>query len=308
MLSSDDLQALCVQGCSQSLGSVRNAIKAACTAATDVIEFDGTTYPRERPTARGLACDLRLTYGHSNFRRRSILLHLQSLVQEGRVSLPRRQRSWANRHQNPVLTLRRATNQFCDDIFRSWQADPYSAPNDTVQDCSDCILGLDQIQLNSPFGYDADFAELFSSQTASCGKTGYAFTTPAPYALTGSSTMAPSTTSASIPASTASCVATYTVQDGDTCNTVAQNNSVSTFDLLFTNGLSLDCNTFPDSGASLCIPAQCDTYTVSINDTCNSIIATQGGITSAQFLAWNPSVNSLCGNILDFVGDTICLR
>lgn len=201
-----------------------------------------------------------------------------------------------------VLTLTRSSGQYCDDIFRSWQSSPATAPNQNVQDCSDCILGLDQVQLNSPFGYDEDFASDFATQTSSCGKSGYTYTTPASYALNATAT---TTTSPSDTTSTA-CVATYAVVDGDTCNTVAQNNGVSTFRLLTANGISLDCSNFPYPGASLCIPPSCDTYTVALNDTCDSIVTGQAGMSSPQLLAWNPDINNMCSNLI--VGNLICVR
>ncbi|KAI5238799.1 hypothetical protein E4T43_07165 [Aureobasidium subglaciale] len=75
------------------------------------------------------------------------------------------------------------TGQLCDELFASWWSDPSSAPDRSTKDCSDCLLGLGQIHLNSPFGFDENFAEDVASQTSSCSQYGYAFTTPGPYTL-----------------------------------------------------------------------------------------------------------------------------
>lgn len=45
------------------------------------------------------------------------------------------------------------------------------------------------------------------------------------------------------------------------------------------------------------------------SDTCASIIQAQGnGITGIQLLAWNPDINSLCGNLYNLKGNYICVR
>jgi hypothetical protein len=58
------------------------------------------------------------------------------------------------------------------------------------------MLGVVQTQLNSPFGYDDDFTQDFLLVTASCDASGYAFTSPAPYALNSLATtpLSPTTT------------------------------------------------------------------------------------------------------------------
>ncbi|KAI5205213.1 hypothetical protein AUEXF2481DRAFT_9050 [Aureobasidium subglaciale EXF-2481] len=75
------------------------------------------------------------------------------------------------------------TGQLCDEPFASWWSDPSSAPDRSIEDCSDSLRGLGQIHSNSPFGFDEDFAEVAASQTSSCSQYGYAFTGPGPYAL-----------------------------------------------------------------------------------------------------------------------------
>ncbi|WPH00971.1 Hypothetical protein R9X50_00380500 [Acrodontium crateriforme] len=200
-----------------------------------------------------------------------------------------------------LLNLLSISGNFCDDLLNSWVNNPQESPSQDDQDCSDCLLGLSQLQLSSPFGYDPDFADSFNSQTSSCGKTGYAFATPTSYELASQS----ATSTRSNP--TATCISYYTIQDGDDCNSVAQANSVSTFFLLRNNNFLQDCSDFPNSGTVLCMPSKCTTYTARPNDTCSSIVAGLNDISSSQFLSWNPNLNSMCGNLQFLTCNQLCI-
>lgn len=162
------------------------------------------------------------------------------------------------------------------------------------------MLGVVQTQLNSPFGFHDDFAQDFDSTTSSCGTTKYPYTSPAPYALNTSATEAAS------PANTASCSNPYKVQLGDTCDSIATSQKVSTYSVISAGGLSPGCtNLIPDS--SLCLPRACSLYRVQYDDTCDTIIAANG-LSGVDLLAWNPNINALCGNIYALAETLICVR
>jgi len=170
-----------------------------------------------------------------------------------------------------------------------------------AQNCSDCLLGADQTQLNSPFGYDEDFASDFASKTSSCGATGYSYTVPGSYSSMPSST-------ATSTAPLASCTNSYIVQNGDSCYSISTVNNVSTYSIIGPNGLNSNCDNLL-AGATICLASSCTLYTVQGTDTCASIISGQGSnITGTQLLAWNPNINSLCGNLYDLKGTFICVR
>lgn len=183
-------------------------------------------------------------------------------------------------------------------------------------ECSDCMLGSQVIELNSPFGYQSDLASNFSASTSSCGKSGYSINTPAPYVvksnLTPSATANPTASAVAFrnaSSTTQGCNDPYTVKDGDTCNSIAIAHNVSTFSLLYENNLQAYCQSFPASGSDICLPAQCDIYTVQANQTCWDVVQAQAsGITLTQIQAWNNNVNLLCGNLDDLVGSQICVR
>lgn len=195
------------------------------------------------------------------------------------------------------LTSRSATGQYCDTLVSSWLSDT----NWTKEmDCHDCILGTMQTQLKSPLDYTEEYAEDFASLTSSCGSTQYAFTTAAPYAL--------STRTKDAPIPTIICTATYTVNSGDTCNTISEAKQVSTYGITYRNGLYSDCSNLAVK-SSICVPDKCTTYKVRSNDTCDGIIEQSGNaISGSQFLAWNPNINALCSNLGDLIDKYICLR
>jgi len=157
-----------------------------------------------------------------------------------------------------------------------------------------------EIQLSSPFGYDAEFASDFASLTSSCGSSGYAFTSPTSYALN-------STATTSVPTTTPSCSSPYLVQSGDTCDSIALAQNVSTFSIVTAGSLSPDCSNL-QAGSSLCLPSSCNLYRVQYDDTCDSILAANTNVTATNLLSWNPNINVLCTNIDYFVLTLICLR
>lgn len=65
----------------------------------------------------------------------------------------------------------------------------------------------------------------------------------------------------------------------------------------------------PAAGTELCMPQQCDIYTVKKNDTCQSIAASQPGyITVTQLQAWDPNLYVLCTNMAQQENMQICVR
>ncbi|KAL1640089.1 hypothetical protein SLS58_007356, partial [Diplodia intermedia] len=193
-----------------------------------------------------------------------------------------------------------SSGDFCQLLFQDWLNETAVS---SEQECSDCMLGLSQFELSSPFSYNDEFAENFTSSTSSCGKSGYSFATPTQYYLNASTTSAAPTAT-----TTVDCSSTYVVQEGDDCHSISTAHTVSTVSLLMLNDLDAWCANFPTAGASLCIPYPCDIYTVQENDTCWSIVNDHApDITMAQLRSWNYNINNKCGNLGQLVGDQICI-
>ena len=164
---------------------------------------------------------------------------------------------------------------------------------------------MQALQLGSPLGYDEAMASDFAALKSSCAASGYSYATPTTYGLNASATGGG--TSTFTPPST--CTGSYVPTSNDTCNSVAQAMSVSTYSLLDANGLDIHCQNFDaavNSSMSLCTPPTCKLYTWAIFDSCNSV-ASQHGITATQFLAWNPNFDSICSNGVQFGGYQVCV-
>ncbi|QRV91840.1 LysM domain protein [Ceratobasidium sp. AG-Ba] len=93
----------------------------------------------------------------------------------------------------------------------------------------------------------------------------------------------------------AACTKTYSVVSGDTCTSIPQKNSISSYQLTKLNP-SLNCNGL-SIGQSLCIidsTYNCQpVYTVKSGDSCSNI-ASANGITTTQLINNNPQLGSTC--------------
>ncbi|KAJ0424778.1 hypothetical protein BJY00DRAFT_308683 [Aspergillus carlsbadensis] len=196
-----------------------------------------------------------------------------------------------------------STGAFCDPQILTWASQPYL---NSTQACSDCWLGGQAIQLSNPLGYDENLASQFDLLTSSCNATGkYATTSPTGYAINSTQTTVPASATTT-PA--ASCTGSYTVQEADDCNSVALALGVSTYDLLYSNGLDIYCQNFAAAvNSTLCIPPLCDTHVWQGSDSCESVAASLDGVTVPELLSWNPNFNALCQNSLNFIGYVVCV-
>jgi len=109
--------------------------------------------------------------------------------------------------------------------------------------------------------------------------------------------------------STPSCARSYTVQEGDWCDTISAKNNVSTYQLAVTNLNTIDknCdNLMP--GESLCLGftgQDCtNTYVIQPDDECSAIASNHGVNTTMLFLN-NPQINADCDNI--YIGEVLCI-
>ncbi|KAH7317115.1 LysM domain-containing protein [Stachybotrys elegans] len=188
------------------------------------------------------------------------------------------------------------SGEYCDLLVASWisQNTPYTK----AQNCSSCQLEIQAKQLGSPFGYDEEAASQYASSTSSCAVTKYTYAKPTSYAV-NSTTAVPDGPACSTGRA-------YTVKGGDSCNSIAESQGVSTPALTTLNGIDSECNTMPPVGSEICLPPPCKIHQVEIGDTCDSIIDAEK-MTKAQLLAWNPAISPGCGNLGRLRGRFICL-
>ncbi|KAK3933774.1 hypothetical protein QBC46DRAFT_462929 [Diplogelasinospora grovesii] len=166
--------------------------------------------------------------------------------------------------------------------------------------CTDCNLKQLQFLAGAAYYHDTGIVSVYSSLTSSCHVTDYPLTS----STLGFNTTATATTTG-VTASPTCTGSTYTIQNGDTCESISKTQSVATMWLLIDNNLPAYCANFPTTG-SLCIQHICTTYTVQANDTCTSISRAKG-INYAQILAWNPQFDLTCSNINMTAGLEICI-
>ncbi|KAK4442800.1 hypothetical protein QBC34DRAFT_312355 [Podospora aff. communis PSN243] len=184
------------------------------------------------------------------------------------------------------------SGQYCDVLASNWMGN-YSLD----RSCSFCELGIQQVQLASPFGYSEQGAEDFSASTQSCNATGYAYATPTSIALNSTSVSQPEPRN---------CSRWYTIAEGDDCVVISGVNSVSTYSIIQTNSLDLSCDFLPATGEKICLGPQCSIYQLGLYESC-AALATTFNITIAQLLAWNPMINPLCTRLVDWTGWYICV-
>ncbi|QRW20673.1 LysM domain protein [Rhizoctonia solani] len=105
------------------------------------------------------------------------------------------------------------------------------------------------------------------------------------------------------------CVRTYTVKEGDWCDTISAANNASTYQLSTVNADKInDSCTNLEVGQELClgkVGQDCTiTHNVVYGDTCDKIM--QGAAINATMLyANNPQIDEYCSNI--YIGEVLCV-
>lgn len=170
--------------------------------------------------------------------------------------------------------------------------------------CNSCVVSALQTSLELPLASNSEVASSFSSITSSCKVSGLTITKPASTAWVKPAT---TTSTVSSPTSTACVGKTYAVRSGDTCNSVAAAQGISTASLLSANNLQAFCANFPSSG-SLCIPTaySCTPYVIKTGDTCSTIAQRTSGATWTQIVSWNRFLGTYCQNVAQYVGYVAC--
>ncbi|KAL3433375.1 hypothetical protein BDV09DRAFT_186749 [Aspergillus tetrazonus] len=199
-----------------------------------------------------------------------------------------------------------ATGTYCTQFLEQTLGDA-TDPQDllggytTEQLCSECIVALFTHQQSTPYSnYDIEMANAWAEIQARCNLEYPTATPTLETNVTSLGNYAPSGYA------TAACVGgrTHEVISGDNCIDISKASRVSTGSLITFNSLRMDCTNLL-LGQTLCLPPECDDYVVQIGDTCIDIAAKFSGISYQQIVAWNPTINPYCTNLL--VGHNICV-
>ncbi|RDW72346.1 LysM peptidoglycan-binding domain-containing protein [Aspergillus mulundensis] len=184
--------------------------------------------------------------------------------------------------------LRASNGSFCNDILVTYPPVNELSDMPAAQLCSECWVSKLKLMQSSPYSaYDNVYQSQLDYTLASCD-------------LSMSSTE-PTEGGVQVPASNSSTCSTekeYTVQDGDTCDSIALANSVSSGTLYAENSALFNCSE-PKVGLKLCLPAACENvYQVQPTDDCVSV-AVSNGISWRELISYNGMLYDDCSN---FVG------
>lgn len=153
--------------------------------------------------------------------------------------------------------------------------------------CSDCYLQYGAAMQESDYGRgkvpEEDFENLLSICSVDPSKYPYDYTSAPPTTTGGATT----TSATEPPSSTSTCAGTfYTSKEGDTCESISLDQSVSTDRLVDVNYLDYNCTTLT-AGMKLCIQDTCKLATIKANQTCSDIVS-DTGFSVTQLTSWNP--------------------
>ncbi|KAI0724351.1 hypothetical protein C8T65DRAFT_563357 [Cerioporus squamosus] len=106
----------------------------------------------------------------------------------------------------------------------------------------------------------------------------------------------------------ASCTRTYTVKEGDWCDTISAANNVSTYQLSAVNpGIDAVCHNL-EVGSTLCLGTEgedCNTtHVVAAGEDCDGIQSVYG-INSTLLFTNNPQLHADCSNL--YSGEVVCV-
>lgn len=153
--------------------------------------------------------------------------------------------------------------------------------NTSIEPCSDCFLQYEAAMLGSAYGRQRVDPASFSSLLSSCSVPASSY----PYS-TLTSTSSPTSSSATSSPTTTCTGTTYTVKQGDSCDTIAAAHDVATGKFITENHFDANC-TAMSVGDDVCIGTSCSLYQVQPGDTCSSILANYTFYMN-QLLSWNP--------------------
>lgn len=106
----------------------------------------------------------------------------------------------------------------------------------------------------------------------------------------------------------ADCARTYTVVEGDICDSISAKNSVSTYQLAVVNPqINSDCSNLTP-GESLCLGLtgqDCTTtYVIQPNDDCD-LVSNAHGLNTTTLMTSNPQIDAECSNL--YIGEVLCV-
>ncbi|PYI14647.1 hypothetical protein BO99DRAFT_344508, partial [Aspergillus violaceofuscus CBS 115571] len=183
--------------------------------------------------------------------------------------------------------LKNDNGTYCNDVIDSWDSVSNLTDVPVADICDDCWIRKLELMQQSPYSaYSTPYETMLNYSISVCNLKGVE-TQPTPGGL-------------EIPAANATCSTDnwYTVQTGDTCDSISIAHSISSSTLYQINPTLYNCSD-PMVGLDLCLPLACeDIYEVVAGDNCSSIAVT-AGISWMKLISYNGMVDSACSNVAD---------
>ncbi|KAJ7668263.1 hypothetical protein B0H17DRAFT_1088052, partial [Mycena rosella] len=215
------------------------------------------------------------------------------------------------------------TSEFCNEILSSFGPTPAQGilgyPSNEL--CTPCMLGTMNATLSNPLTFYPDFYAVLQSALTTCGSAFVQYNVSTPPTATSFFSPGPSTTPiGSNDTVSSTCALTgrnITTTGTSTCADIASQFSVGWYDILDSNPTiqAANCTDGLGTGTKLCLPQACTTYTPTVNQTCEEIVAAANGIlgssnqsiTVTQLVSFNPSLDTGCIHVGRQYGLSLCI-
>ncbi|KAJ4177603.1 hypothetical protein NW755_013757 [Fusarium falciforme] len=181
-------------------------------------------------------------------------------------------------------------DRWCNDVIAEFKDFGTSVSWDNMHKeelCSDCYVGRLRMMQASPYwvyGLVSEYQDALQHVTARCGLKGQDLK-PQPSVFPTK------------PKAETWCLSekTYDTRKGDTCDSVAQNFSISSASIVIGNSNIGRCSNL-DAGTKLCLSLECETYTRQKDESCVDIYI-KTGVSLSSIKQYNPWLTRDCRNI-----------
>ncbi|KXG46668.1 Pectin lyase fold/virulence factor [Penicillium griseofulvum] len=190
------------------------------------------------------------------------------------------------------------TDEYCNDVIENFTLVSSIDEMPESEMCSYCNVERLEMMRRSQYSFYNDYYKTeLETVHDKCGLTGPTDIQPSPITLPEEDPADCFTT-------------TYKTVDGDTCDSIAQANSMSSASIYMGNQDQIyACSKIP-ADMTLCLPLSCsDIYTLLPDDTCTTI-ETAASLESGDLRVYNPWISFACDNLHTasaIYGSTICL-
>ncbi|KAK1994860.1 hypothetical protein LX36DRAFT_692917 [Colletotrichum falcatum] len=190
-----------------------------------------------------------------------------------------------------------ASGKYCNDIIESWEEVEEMEDMPQEELCSYCYGAKLRLMQKSEYSaYDEYYAAMLEYVNKECGID--SDTTPIKPPVQNNGTQPGTCFSGK----------TIVAKEGDSCDSIAIANSISSASLYYINANLPDCKSI-EAGSELCLPETCTTHPVKEGESCVEI-GVDAGTSWMNLIDWNLMLDARCSNLWNsepFWGHVICV-